>query len=54
MVHSDLKKLTEKVCKRRRFLSDLKTELFLSQSSQDRFWPKRADSGGASLHLLTS
>ena len=54
MVHSGILFWQIKVCKRRRFLSDIKTGLFLSQSCQDPVRPEKTDSGGASLHPLTS
>ena len=53
MVHSEFIFSQEKLCKRRRFLSDLDIRLFSSQSSQDPFWPVLTDSGGASLPSLT-
>ena len=53
MVHSDVIFWLRKVCKRRRFLSDLVSRLFLSQSSQNPFQPVLMDSGGLSLPPLT-
>ena len=53
MVHSDLIFWSLFPCKRRRFLSDIDIQSFLSQGSQDPVQPVLADSGGLSLHLLT-
>ena len=53
MVHSGLIFWLEKLCKRRRFLSDLRNQLFLRKAGQDPFQPVLTDSGGPSLPLLT-
>ena len=53
MVHSGISFWSRKVCKRRRFLSDPRNSLFLSQSSQDPFRTVLTDSGGPSLPSLT-
>ena len=53
MVHSDLVSSLKKSCKRRRFLSDMRSQDPGSQSCQDRFRPVLSNSGGASLHPLT-
>ena len=39
MVHSDLIFSHNKLCKRRRFLSDLNIPLFLSKAQEKPFWP---------------
>ena len=54
MVHSDLIFWSVFSCKRRRFLSDLRTSPFPGQPGQDRFWPVLSNSGGPSLPSLAS
>ena len=54
MVHSEFIFWKKKLCKRRRFLSDPGIGSFLIQIRQDLVRTLLSDSGGASLHPLTS
>ena len=53
MVHSGLTFWQNKLCKRRRFLSDPRMSSFLLRILQDPVRPFLVNSGGASLHPLT-